>query len=407
MVKWIKSKSPGVRFRKHSTRKHGVKFDQYYSIRYRVDGKQREEGLGWASEGWSDSKAAATLAELKSNKTTGQGPTTLGEKRQIEQDRKNAEIAELKAQEAREYRLDLTKLNNVFGEYCRANSHKKSLKDEKNYYKNWIKKSLGDKRLEEIQLLDLERIKSKMTKAGNAPRSIQYIKSIIRQVYNYAIDVNLHDGALPTTRFLKKQNKVDNKRQRYLSTSEADLLLTRIKEKSKQCHDISLVALNCGLRFGEIAGLKWQHVNVEERSLLIIDPKNGESRYAYMTDAVDSMFNGLEKGKPDSFVFSSNKGTRMGRISKTFAETVKILGFNDGINDRRLKVVFHTLRHSCASWLKNSGVDLDVIGKILGHKTLTMTQRYSHINDNRLLEAMKLIDQKQIEKGKVRSISNS
>lgn len=45
-MKWGKTPFPGVRFRTHATRKHGVKPDQYFLIRYKLNGKDREEGLG-------------------------------------------------------------------------------------------------------------------------------------------------------------------------------------------------------------------------------------------------------------------------------------------------------------------------------------------------------------------------
>ncbi|MHB1015133.1 MAG: hypothetical protein ACYC2W_07630 [Desulfurivibrionaceae bacterium] len=58
---WIKTSFPGVRYRKDKSRKHGVKFGQYYTIRYQKDGERQEEGLGWASDGWAADRAKATL----------------------------------------------------------------------------------------------------------------------------------------------------------------------------------------------------------------------------------------------------------------------------------------------------------------------------------------------------------
>ena len=66
-AKWIKTSFPGVRYREHEKRKSGVRRDQYFTIRYKLAGKDREEGLGWASEGWSAKKAYARLSELKEN----------------------------------------------------------------------------------------------------------------------------------------------------------------------------------------------------------------------------------------------------------------------------------------------------------------------------------------------------
>lgn len=82
-VEWKGTKFQGVRFYENLTRKHGVKFDRYYAIRYQTKGKRIEEGLGWSSEGWTEEKAALKLAELKAAAKTGEGPARLAEKRKI------------------------------------------------------------------------------------------------------------------------------------------------------------------------------------------------------------------------------------------------------------------------------------------------------------------------------------
>jgi len=82
-AKWIKTNFPGVRYREHETRKNGVKRDQYFTIRYKLAKKDKEEGLGWASQNWTAAKAYERLTELKENRKTGEGPQTLAEKREI------------------------------------------------------------------------------------------------------------------------------------------------------------------------------------------------------------------------------------------------------------------------------------------------------------------------------------
>ncbi len=57
---WIKLEQ-GIRARKHPTRKHGVKPDIYFVLRFTVDGKQVQEALGWASEGMTLEKARMVL----------------------------------------------------------------------------------------------------------------------------------------------------------------------------------------------------------------------------------------------------------------------------------------------------------------------------------------------------------
>ncbi len=402
---WIKTKSTGVRYRQHATRKHGVNYDRYFTIRYKISGKEKSEGLGWASEGWTERKSSAVLAELKANHTTGQGPTSLAEKREIKSQKEEQEARQREAEEQRIKLENDTILDKIFPKYCEANNKKKSLRDEISYYRNWIGPYIGKKRLDEIVLLDLERIRRAMEKADRAPRSIQYVKSIVRQVYNYASAHNIYSGSLPTIHFLKKQ-KIDNRRQRYLEPAEAALLLDEIRKHSEQTYRICLLSLNSGMRFGEIARLQWQHIRLNNREIFVLDPKNSESRTVPMTKAIISMFESMEPGKPNELVFPARGGGKMTAISKVFDRTVLQMGLNDGVEDRRMKAVFHSLRHSCASWLVNAGVELPVIGRILGHKSLAMTMRYSHVNDNSVQGAMAILDnqQKTADKAKIQKI---
>lgn len=86
--KWTKTTYPGIRYREHDTRKHGVKKDQYFILSYRLDGKRKDEAVGWASKGWTAKKANALLSEIMENQRKGSGPQTLKEMRDGEKNRR-------------------------------------------------------------------------------------------------------------------------------------------------------------------------------------------------------------------------------------------------------------------------------------------------------------------------------
>ena len=65
---------------------------------------------------------------------------------------------------------------------------------------------------------------------------------------------------------------------------------------------------------------------------------------------------------------------------------------NDSIVDSRLKVVFHTCRHSFASWLVTDGADLFTVRELMGHKSIAMTERYSHLSPDTLRKAVKSME---------------
>ena len=85
---------PGIRYRMHPTRKNNGRYDWYFFIRYRVEGKLKEEGIGWASDGWNATRASGILSELKEAHRTGSGPQTLAEKRELEKQKREDERAE-------------------------------------------------------------------------------------------------------------------------------------------------------------------------------------------------------------------------------------------------------------------------------------------------------------------------
>src|SRR5215471_16677573 len=101
MAKWVTA-APGIRYRQHKSRKHGARLDRYFTIRFSINGKQVEEALGWASEGWTVARAQEELSRLRRAKRTGEGPATLREEakanRRVEMQRAEKEAAEARRQ---------------------------------------------------------------------------------------------------------------------------------------------------------------------------------------------------------------------------------------------------------------------------------------------------------------------
>ena len=77
----------------------------------------------------------------------------------------------------------------------------------------------------------------------------------------------------------------------------------------------------------------------------------------------------------------------------TFTNAISALGLNDGITDRRYKVVFHTLRHTFCSWLASKNVPLYTSGTLVGHKNTLSTQLYAKLSPDAKWEALKVIEQ--------------
>ncbi|MBQ3564655.1 MAG: site-specific integrase [Alphaproteobacteria bacterium] len=382
--KKIKTKIPGVRYYEHPTRKYGVKFDRYYTIRYKLNGKDKEEALGWASEGWTELKAAKHLADLKQAQRIGEGAKTLAEGRKISEEKE----AEKKKKELAMKKAAIT-FAEVFEKYlvqAQQDKKAKTCNTEALLYKNWLSKTVGDLALKDISPFMLEKLKKDMADAGRSPRTITYALALIRQVFNYARNHDLFSGDNPVSKVKKPSN--DNRRIRYLSQEEANILLEALQKKSPQLHDMALISLHCGLRAGEIFNLHWEDINFRDNTIFIKDTKSNRNRNAIMTKDVRDVLERRKKTSSTALVFVSSKEEQVTEVSRTFDRVVDSLEFNKNVSDARKKIVFHTLRHTYASWLVMSGADLYTVQKLMGHSTIAMTERYSHLAPDYLRKAM-------------------
>lgn len=397
-AKWISTKYRGVRYYEHPTRKHGVKFDRYLAIRYQQDGKRIEEGIGWTSErdpeddqNWTEAKAALVLERLRGAAKHGktEAPTRITEKREIERQRKEAE------KQAR----DLAEKENVtFGYYFEkvyfptfeTGRKKDTTRKGKEHFKNWIKPVIGDTPLKDVKPFAIEKIKKNLLDAKKTPRSLQYIFATIRQAWNMARRDGLVSGDSPTKSV--KVPKVDNRRVRFLSHKEAETLLKALQEKDRLTHDLALLSLHTGLRMGEMASLKWSHIDTDRGIIRIMDPKGGEGRAAFMTARVKAMIEAMKQREPNDYVFTTETGKRVNDTPIIFAEVVSSLGLNNGIADPRQKVCFHTCRHTFASWHVTAGTDLYTVKELMGHSVIAMTERYSHLAPGTLQNATRTLE---------------
>lgn len=388
MLQWIKANSPGVRFRVHSTRKHGIKYDQYFSIRYRIDGKVREEGLGWATEGWTEKKAVAELAELKKNHTTGRGHRTLAEGREI-----RAQVDQEKAVQDKEEKIKNLSYADIFSKYLIYSQNNKrsakSWKREEQLTRIHILPVFKSMPLGKIAQIHLERLKKNMTDAGLSPRTVRYALAVVRQVFNYAIREGVFTGQNPAAGGKVVRPQEDNKKDRYLSRVEAELLLLELGKRSGEVHDMAMLSLYTGMRFGEVANLNWADIDTFQGIIMLRNTKSGKNRPAYMTPDIKKMFARRGPGGPDQLVFPArgkeNKPHSM--ISHIYYDVVAKL-FNQGVVDKKRWVNFHSLRHTFASWLVEANTNLYLIKDLLGHSDLKLTERYAHIGENQLKQAV-------------------
>lgn len=369
----------GVFERESPKRIHKRKPDIAYDICYRYKGKLVWEKVGWLSEGYSPKLASDIRSERLRSMRHGQD---------LPQERPKTLFKAV----SKKY-IEWAKTNKV-----------KEGRDDRLMIERHLSPRFDNHRLDTITSFDLERMKSEMLKADYAPATVKHALVVVRQIYNKAVAWKMYQGENPVKGV--KMPKIANQRERFLSREETETLLKALKVKSVQVHDMALLSLHSGMRFGEIAALRVHDIDMVNGLITIRDSKNKEPRKAYMTSAVKDMFETRisKDAKPNDLIFPDEYGRQQTLISRTFPRVVEALKLNEGVKDRRQKVCFHTLRHTFASWLALQGETIQTISELLGHKTLQMTMRYSHLTPdhrkaavNRLEAGLSMKDDGKIE----------
>jgi len=349
----------GVYYRVSENRPyHKGKPDMCFDISYKdMKGRKVWEKVGWTSEGYTAAYAFQLRAE------------------RMRAIRHGDEVVPV--QKKQELAFTLDDVEKKYREWAEVN--KKDSLNDKSRYDNHIKPELGKKALREITPLEIEDLKEKLRKKGLSPKTIHLCLGLLRAIFRKAISWKMFSGPPPTSQV--KFPKLDNRRLRFLTYEEAANLLEELSTRSTQVHDQSLLSLQCGLRFGEIANLSWQDIDLENQIIHIRSPKSGESRQAFMTAQVLEMLRGRNEQAAEAkgLVFPDTNGEKQKGVSNAFERAVEKLKLNEGVDDRVHKMVFHSLRHTFASWLALQGTPLYEIKELMGHREIKMTERYAHL----------------------------
>lgn len=376
----------GIYYTESTERKWRERPDRIYWIGFK-DPETRKliwERCGWASEGWTPEKAQRRRFELLEQQRTGE------------------------YQSKKERKQDQTTFGELMTRYLEwADENKKRARDDRSLNKNWLEPLLAKKTLTSISPIDLERLKKNMRDAGKSDATVRHGLCLVRQAFNKAIEWRLWTGENPckSIRFPRPNNA----RQRFLSHDEADRLLEALGKKSGQIARIAKMSLYSGMRLSEIFALRWSDVDLRNNIITVLDAKNGESRPIFITDQITCVLNELTPGPADEPLLKARQGKRVSWLSKSFGDVIEEIGLNKGLEDRRQKITFHSLRHTFASWAAMAGVPLFVIGKMLGHRTSIMTQRYAHLSPDSQRAAFQAVSEfaRKAEKEKEAEAENA
>ncbi len=225
-----------------------------------------------------------------------------------------------------------------------------------------LKPFFKGKMLKDIDSFLVERYKAKRkTEVSNATfnRELAFMKTMFNKAVEWKrLEMN------PLQNF--KKLKENNGRMRILKSEEMKRLLDVANGHLKP---ILIIALNTGMRRGEILSLKWGNVNLSKRSIHIEDSKSGRSRDIPMNALVIEALSAIRQDHVYVFYNPTTDGPLkdIKTAFKTACKNAEIKGLR-----------FHDLRHTTATRMVEAGVDLVTVSRILGHSSLAMVLRYSH-----------------------------
>ena len=174
-------------------------------------------------------------------------------------------------------------------------------------------------------------------------------------------------------------------RVRYLTEEELPELLKACRaSKNEDLLLAVLLALSTGARQAEVMGLRWKQIDLKAKTALLVDTKNGERRTLPVVGDALALLKERAKVRKidDDRLFPpgarSKKPDAVADLRAPWELALKAAKLTD--------FHWHDLRHTCASYMAMSGVSQIEMAKLLGHKTLAMTMRYSHLSPQRTIE---------------------
>ena len=286
------------------------------------------------------------------------------------------------------------RFTDAFEDYIEwAKYNKKTWKqnDVPNFQKH-IAASLGQREMTSLKPADFEVLKNKKLEEGLAPKTVEHILATARQIINYAIKNDKVKGYVnPISQGRVKMPRSDNLKLGFFRKEQIELLLKELEKlPSKRMYHLTVLLVGTGARFSEIASLTWQDVDFENGKIYFKPTKNGNMRYIAISKIVERSLRELHEKRTSLLVIPSTKGTVMEAMPRQWQKIVDRL-FPGNKTAGKYRLTVHSLRHTHASWMAMEGMDILHIKEQLGHKTLQMTLRYSHLIPNQRHDMTKKI----------------
>ncbi|MFA7418889.1 MAG: site-specific integrase [Melioribacteraceae bacterium] len=186
-----------------------------------------------------------------------------------------------------------------------------------------------------------------------------------------------------------KRVRIPEKQPLFFSKEEFSSLLSVINNQDHR--DVMIFAILTGLRQMEIIEMKWSQVDLNSKTVTLGNhyhvTKSKKIRAVPLNYTLVEMLERKKKQAVNGFVFTfKGKKIVQDNLQDWFKKYVLRANLNPNFH-------FHSLRHSFASWLVQSGVSLYHVSKLLGHSSISVTEIYAHLNNNDLSMAVETLNQ--------------
>jgi len=259
-------------------------------------------------------------------------------------------------------------------------SYKFSYKTDEQLLRQHILPALGRERMDRIKTYAMTQLVHGKLDEGYAPASVNRITNIMRYMYNLAIRWEVPGVTANPVRNVDKFHEA-NKLERYLTVEEVHRLMDSLATSpNPDLQDIVLFLLLTGARRGEALSAEWKDFSFEHRVWTITKSKSRSPRYVHLSDRVIELLKSLRTYGAGGHVFVSRfTGRRYKRIYNQWNRARKLANLPN--------VRLHDLRHSFASFLINNRRSLYEVKALLGHHSISVTERYAHLQNDTLIAA--------------------
>ena len=258
-----------------------------------------------------------------------------------------------------------TTVREALERYTREVVSGKKSKGEISIVQWWARSALGGRSMASIRGKDIaDTIKIKEAE-GASPKTILIYLATLRHMFNIAArEWGMESLRNPVD--LVRKPRLPAGRDRRLVGDEHARLLTAAQAYGGEIGSLITWAIETAMRRGEIAAMRWDHLDRQARVLLVPVTKTGTPREVPLSRAAAAVLDALPR-RVDGRVWSM----RPDSISQAFERVCKAAGITG--------LTFHDLRHEATSRLFEKGLGDMQVGKITGHKTHQMLKRYTHL----------------------------